>query len=179
MNYYDKTQIVAKIDRNNKIIGKVEKWEAHKKGILHKGFTVVLEYEGMLLLQHRKHPAFDNTLDLTISSHPLYEGEKLQDTVSAIYQALERELGLSQKYIIGKPIYKGVAWYKSKDAKSVFTEHEMDEIYVAKINKLPKMNVEYSYSIILQTKKQLTDKKNPLSKLLAPWVVVMLEDGLI
>ena len=165
--------MVATVNRDNNITGKIEKWEAHKKGILHKGFTIILTYNGQYLLQHRKHPAFDDTFDLTISSHPLYIDNILQDDETAIYQALERELHLAKKDLVAKPQYKGTVWYKAKDRKSSFIEHEMDAIYVAEIKRVPDPDPEYSYDLILQSRDQLKDNN------LAPWVESFLKDNVL
>lgn len=179
MDYYTKKQLVATVDRNNNITGSVEKWKAHKQGILHKGFTVVLTYKGQYVLQHRKHPAFDGYFDLTFSSHPVYVDGILEDDFTAIYQALKRELNIEKKDLAGVPIYKGVVWYKAKDPNSEFTEHEMDSIYMAKIKKLPQPNFTYSYGLSLQSPDQIKDKNSSLTKLLVPWVRALLQKKLI
>ena len=71
INYLKQEQTIAKIDRDGNIIGGIEKWEAHKKGALHKGFSVILKYKNYYFLQHRKHPLFDGMYDLTISTLPI------------------------------------------------------------------------------------------------------------
>lgn len=179
MDYYTKKQLVATVDKNNSITGSVEKWEAHKKGILHKGFTVVLIYKGQYVLQHRKHPAFDGYFDLTFSSHPLYEKGKLQNETEAIFHSLKREMNIEKNDVIGMPIYKGVVWYKAQDPNSEFIEHEMDSIYIAKIKNLPQPNFTYSYGFSLQSIDQIRDKNSSLSKLLVPWVTALLQKKLI
>lgn len=75
MSYYAKRQLIAKVDKKGNIIGEIEKWEAHKKGILHRAFTVCLRYEDKFVLQHRKHPSFDGAFDLTSSSHQIFISE--------------------------------------------------------------------------------------------------------
>ena len=179
MDYYTKKQLVATVDRDNNITGEIEKWEAHKKGVLHKGFTVVLIYKGQYVLQHRKHPAFDGYFDLTFSSHPLYEKGELQREEDAIFQSLKREMNIEKKDLVGKLLYKGVVWYKAKDKSSVFIEHEMDSIYIAKINRLPQPNFTYSYGISLQSFDQIKDKNSSLAKLLVPWVKALLKEKLL
>ena len=70
--------MIATCDKNGNITGEIEKWEAHKKGILHRAYTVAIMHKGKLLLQHRKHPAFGGVLDATISSHQLVINGKLE-----------------------------------------------------------------------------------------------------
>src|SRR3989344_317831 len=77
-NYYKQKQYVGKVDKNGKHLGYVEKWDAHKKGILHRGFAIILVYKNYYLLQHRKHPAFDAVLDLSSASHQLLKNGKFR-----------------------------------------------------------------------------------------------------
>jgi len=174
MNYYKQKQFIAKIDRKGNIIGKIEKWEAHRKGVLHKALTVAIIYKGQYILQHRKHPAFDGVLDLTSSSHQIYINNKLQTTEEATYECLKREWGLSKKDFIGKLRNDGAIYYKARDLKSGFTEHEVCEMLTIKIKKLPTPDFDYAYGFSLVTKKQLLDKRGRIYGSLAPWVKKML-----
>ena len=92
MNYYKEKQYIAKVDRKGNVLGKIEKWKAHKKGVLHKAFTIIIQYKNMYILQHRKHPVFDGVLDLSCSSHQVFVKGKLQSTEDAALLALKREL---------------------------------------------------------------------------------------
>lgn len=170
-NYYKQKQIIARVDRNGNITGKVEKWEAHKKGILHKALTVCLIYKDYYILQHRKHLAFDGVLDATISSHQLYIDGKLQTTLEASYQCLERELNIKKEDLLGTPKNVGAVYYKAKDKKSIFTEHEVCEILIGKVKKLPIPNYDFAYGISLVKKGELLNNKSRLYENLAPWVL--------
>ena len=97
-SYYLQKQYIAKVDRKGNIIGQIEKWEAHRKGILHKAFTIAVFYKGDILLQHRKHPAFDGVFDATISSHQLIKDGKLEDTIKASEKTLKRLKGWKKLY---------------------------------------------------------------------------------
>ena len=105
MNYYKQKQMIAKVNKKGEVIGKIEKWEAHKKGILHRALSVTLIYNGDYILQHRKHPAFDGVFDLTSSSHQLFINDKLQTTIEATLDCLKREWHLSEKDFLGKHKY--------------------------------------------------------------------------
>lgn len=177
--YYKQKQIIAKVDREGNIIGKVEKWEAHRKGILHKAFSVGLVYKDYYLIQHRKHPAFDGVFDLTSSSHQLYINGKLETTIEATYKCLEREWYLQKKDIIGKPINEGAVYYKAKDTKSEFIEHEVCEMVFVKIKKIPTPNYEFAYGYSMVKKEDFLNKKGRIYENLAPWVKVEIEKGLI
>ncbi|MCL4386858.1 hypothetical protein M1307_00490 [Patescibacteria group bacterium] len=174
-SYYIKKQIIAKTNKKSEILGEIEKWEAHKKGILHKGFTLILRYKNFYVLQHRKHPAFDGTFDLTFSSHQIFKNKELQNIDEAIYEALDREWKLDKKNLVSKPKKLGVVYYKEKDTKSIYTEHEMDEILTIEIKNLPIPNHEFAYGYSLVDKKELLNKKGRIYPLLAPWVKKMIE----
>jgi len=178
MDYYKKTQVIARVDRNGKILGEVEKWEAHKKGILHLAFTVTLVYKGQYILQHRKHPAFDGVFDITSSSHQLMKRGKVQDTQEAIYQTLKREWGLKPTDIT-KPKNIGAVYYKQKDVYSKFIEHEFCEVFTVKVKKLPNPNLTYAYGYSLATEEELKKTRSNLFKSLSPWSQKMIRDGLL
>src|SRR5438309_2028934 len=107
MDYYQQKQIIARVNKRGEVIGEIEKWEAHRKGILHLALTVALLYKGQYIVQHRKHPAFDGVFDLTSSSHPLIVDGKLQPTLEAVYLTLKREWGLEKTDLSGVPEEKG------------------------------------------------------------------------
>lgn len=172
--YYKQKQFIAKVDRKGNIIGKVEKWEAHRKGILHKALTVAIIYKGKFVLQQRKHPAFDGVLDLTSSSHQIYVKGKLQTTDKATYECLKREWGLKKTDLIGKLKNEGAIYYKAKDPKSEFMEHEVCEMLTVEVKKLPTPNFNFAYGFLLVEKWQLLDKKGRIYPQLAPWVKKML-----
>ncbi|MCX6730895.1 MAG: hypothetical protein NTZ55_03535 [Candidatus Roizmanbacteria bacterium] len=45
MDYYKKKQFIAEVNEQDEIIGKVEKWDAHKKGMLHRGYTAIITFK--------------------------------------------------------------------------------------------------------------------------------------
>lgn len=175
-NYYKQKQIIAKVDRDGNIIGKIEKWEAHRKGILHKALTIALVCKGQFVIQHRKHSAFDGVFDITSSSHQIYVNNKLQTTLQATYECLKREWNL-EKSDLSKLKNLGVIYYKAKDPKSIYTEHEMCEILVAGVKEIPKPNYDFAYGFSLLTKDELLNVKSRTYANLAPWVKKMIEEN--
>ena len=173
-DYYEKKQMIARVDRQGKVIGEIDKWEAHRIGVLHRGLTVIVFFEKYLIMQHRKHPAFDGVFDITSSSHPLFINGRLQDTIDAAYDALERELNITKNDLISKPKNLGFVYYKAKDPKSEFTEHEIDDVLIVKVKKMPTPNYEFAYGLSLAKRDELTNKKSRIYKNLAPWAKVML-----
>ncbi len=179
MNYYSQKQLIAAVDKNDKILKPIDKWEAHKKGILHRGFTIVIEYDGQLVLQHRKHPVFDKVFDITVSSHQIYKGDKLQDDIEAIYETLEREWNTKQNDLQEIPTFIGTIYYKAHDPNSMYTEHEMYHFYRCNVKKITLPNFDFAYGFTLVKKSGITDKKNPLYKLLAPWIKKAIAGGVL
>ncbi len=161
MDYYNKKLFLAEVDSEDRFVKKVERWETHKKGICHRGFTAILIYKNQVILQHRKHPAFDGFYDLSFSSHPVFRGKKLQSMKEAIINTLKREWNLSQNNFKDDFVFLDKFYYKATDPKSGYIEHEVNYIYVVYINKLPKVNPVFAYGYELA----------PISNLnLAPWV---------
>lgn len=173
--YYKKKQIIARVDENGKVIGEIEKWEAHKNGILHKALTITLIYNNQFVIQKRKHPAFNGVYDVTSSSHQLIIDSKLQSTEEATYDCLKREWGL-EKNEVSKLKNLGSIYYQAKDPKSEFTEHEMCEILVAVVNIKPKPNLNFAYGFLLASKQELQNTNSNIYKNLAPWVKKMIEE---
>lgn len=178
LDYYKEKQFIAKVDKDGNVLGEIEKWEAHKKGILHKALTATLIFNGKFMVQHRKHPAFDKTYDVTSSSHQLFINGKLQTTEEATINCLEREWGLNKKYLKNL-INHGAIYYKSKDPKSEFTEHEVCDIITVEIDSKPEPNLDFAYDALLVSKQELTDKNSRIYKNLAPWVKIMIEENKI
>lgn len=177
-SYFSQTQFVAQVDEQDQIVAKVEKWHAHQQGILHRAFTIALYHQGNILLQQRKHPAFDSFFDTSISSHQIYVEDKLQDDLTAIDSCLRRELNLSIDQI-SSPIKKGSVLYKAQDSGSSFTEHELCYLYSAKLKDLPQFSYEYAYGYVLIPPQKLLDQSNPIHASLAPWVKEFITQNLV
>lgn len=172
MSYYSKKQFIARVNKNDQIIGKVEKWKAHKEAILHRGFTMILIYNNQLVLQHRKHPVFNRVWDMSFSSHQVFSpllssrvsptkgggsrGISLQTDLEAIYEALKREWNVDKKSGLKRqPKFLGKIYYRAKDPESQYSEHEIDYIYLAEIKNSPTPNEEFAYGFKLASKDEI------------------------
>lgn len=175
MDYYKKELFLAEVDKEDNIIGKIERWKAHQESILHRGFTVILTYANNFVLQHRKHLAFDKYFDLTFSSHQIYINKKLQTDLDAIYGTLKREWNIDKTGLISTPKYLGKFYYKAKDPNSIFTEHEIDYIYISELKNLPNPNPDfaYGYKLIKNLKLEIGNYK------VAPWVKNIIDGGFL
>ena len=178
-SYYKQKQIIAKVNKKGEIIGKIDKWEAHKKGILHKALSVTLIYKNQYILQHRKHVAFDGVFDLTSSSHQIYIKDRLQSTLEATYDCLKREWNLDKYDFKSELKNLGSIYYKAKDPNSIYTEHEICEMLIVEIKSFPNPNFDFAYGFSLVDKKTLTNKKSLIYKNLAPWSKIAIEKNLI
>lgn len=178
-DYYKTNQLIAALDNKGNIIGKVDKWEAHEKGILHKAISITLTFQNQYILQIRKHPAFDKVLDLTSSSHQLYVDNKLQTSIEATYDCLMREWVIEKNELDSVPKILGTVYYKAKDPNSIYTEHEFCDILTLEIKSMPNPNLEFAYGFKLCTKDELLNKDSEIYKNLAPWCKVAVEKGFI
>ncbi len=166
-NYLKIDQNLAEVNKKDEILGVVDKWTGHKNATLHRGFTVILKYNGGFYLQHRKHLVFDNTFDLTFSSHQLYIDGKLESDKDSIIRNLKREFIFEENDLELR--FLGKIYYKEKDKKSQFTEHEIDYIYEAELTKPLNPNYEFAYGTMLVSKDMIMDKGGFIYKNLAPW----------
>lgn len=176
MDYYKKTLYIARVDRNDRVLGPIERWKAHKEGVLHRGFTVGLIYKNFFICQHRKHPVFDGFLDLTASSHLIYKGGKLESNLEGVYRTLKREWNISKKDIQGSFGEKGKVYYRSSYGN--FIEHEICYFFSARAKTIPQVNFEYAYGFSLLTLNDLKSKNTPFAGAIAPWVKEALKQNL-
>lgn len=176
MDYYQKKIYIPCVDEQDQVLGGIERWEAHEKGILHRGFTVAVMYQGAVICQHRKHPVFGGVIDMTASSHPTYTEGKAQDMVEAIQHTLEREWNMSLTNLTKLPSYAGKTVYSSSDGK--YTEHEVCHYYIAETDDMPQVNVDFAYGFSLMSIDDLRNMKLPLTSSLAPWVVSAFKEGI-
>jgi len=177
MEYYDEIQYVAEVDKEDNIVGKVEKWEAHRKGILHRAFTVSMRFQNSWIIQHRKHPVFDSVLDLSCSSHPTFKSgeDKLEDIEVAVRSTLQREWDLSSEEVgAGKLQHNGSVYYQAQDPLSEFKEHEICHIYVFNMAFEPKARKDFAYGMSIVPHELVTNERNPLRNSFAPWVKPLL-----
>ncbi|CAN5161514.1 hypothetical protein BH09PAT2_BH09PAT2_01930 [soil metagenome] len=179
MDYLKALQYIAEVDRNDTVISKVERWKAHEQGILHRAFTLTITFEDQIILQHRRHPVFDGIFDVTISSHPIYVDDILQDPIEAVYNTLKREWNIQKNDLKVGPKYVDKFYYQAADPHSKYQEHEICYVYTCEINQLSIPNLESAYGFSLQKKDQIQNKNNYIYPLLAPWVHKMIEEKLL
>ncbi len=166
-NYYQQKFFLAKVDKNDQIIGQVERWQAHREKILHRGFTVILIYQNKIILQKRRHPVFDGYWDMSFSSHPVYINNQLESMEEAIIKNLKREWIIKEEEF-NKLKFINKYYYLAKDPKFQLFEHEINYLYQLTLSSPIDINSKFAYEkaeIEINQKEQLKNFQP-----LAPWV---------
>ncbi len=130
----------------------------------------LLFWNDQLVLQQRKHPAFDGFWDLTFSSHQIYKNNTLISDQEAINEVLKREWNIDKNSLKNQLNFLGKIYYQARDPKSIYTEHEIDYIFTAELKYQPTPNPQYAYQYQLVKKSQITYLPLIIKNNLAPWV---------
>ncbi|MFN6038816.1 MAG: isopentenyl-diphosphate Delta-isomerase [Bacteroidota bacterium] len=146
---------VILVDINDNEIGTMEKMEAHRKGLLHRAFSVfIFNSNGELLLQKRNMSKYHSggLWTNTCCSHP-YPGE---DPLTAAKRRLMEEMGMQCNL---KPAFSFI--YKVNLDKGMI-EHELDHVFIGTSDNPPTPNTheveEFRYIKIDELKKLISDK---------------------
>lgn len=124
---------VILVDTKDEQVGIMEKMEAHRKGLLHRAFSVfVLNYKGEFLLQRRALDKYHSPglWTNTCCSHPR-PGE---DIVKAAERRLMEEMGLKCELVRGFDFI-----YKASFSNGL-TEHEFDHVFFGWCDNVPHIN---------------------------------------
>lgn len=127
-----KDQVIL-VDENDSALGAMEKFEAHKKGLLHRAFSIfIFNTQGELLLQKRAKKKYHSggLWTNTCCSHP-YPGEEIK---AAAERRLKEEMGISCKLIFAFHFL-----YKAS-LDNGFTEHEFDHVFYGISDEPPNLN---------------------------------------
>ncbi|MFN3135992.1 MAG: isopentenyl-diphosphate Delta-isomerase [Candidatus Kryptonium sp.] len=161
-----KKEYVVAVDKHNRKLGKIEKLKAHRKGILHRAFSIfIFDSNGNLILQKRAENKYHSPLlwSNTCCGHPR-PGER---TKTAAIRRLKEELGI--KCEIKK---FGTIIYKLEVGDLI--EHELNTLffgfYTGKIEPNPDEVADIKF---VKLDSLLSDvKRNP--KLYTPWFHLIL-----
>ena len=126
-------ELLILVDEKDNQLGTMEKLEVHKKGLLHRAFSVfIFNSEGKFLLQQRADEKYHSPglWSNTCCSHPL-SGETVAD---AVKRRLTQEMGMQTETTFQFSfIYK-------KEFDNGLTEYEFDHVYFGKSDELPHPN---------------------------------------
>jgi isopentenyl-diphosphate Delta-isomerase len=126
---------VILVDENDLALGRMEKLEAHQKGVLHRAFSVfIFNSKNELLIQRRALSKYHSAglWTNTCCSHPR-PGE---ETLSAAKRRLNEEMGMTSELT-----YKTHFIYKTEFDNSLI-EHEFDHVYTGVSDVTPIINKE-------------------------------------
>jgi len=124
---------VILVDAHDNVTGSMEKMEAHRKGLLHRAFSILIfNSKGELLIQKRSKAKYHSAglWTNTCCSHPR-PGETIEN---AAHRRLKEEMGinvalsLSHKFI-----------YKIK-LENDLTENELDYVFTGTFDGAPELN---------------------------------------
>lgn len=124
---------VILVDSKDQLIGTMEKMEAHRKGLLHRAFSIYLfNDKNELLLQKRADHKYHSggLWTNTCCGHPRPQ----EDIHDAAIRRLMEEMGLDSEFT-----ESCVFSYKAELDKGM-TEHEYLHVFVGKVTALPKIN---------------------------------------
>jgi isopentenyl-diphosphate Delta-isomerase len=121
INFMLMTEVIL-VDERDTPLGTMEKMEAHRKGILHRAFSIfIFNDKGEMLLQKRAMDKYHNASLWTNAccSHP-NPGENI---LNAAIRRLKEEMGFSIEL---KPLFQFT--YKAEFSNGL-TEHEFDHVF--------------------------------------------------
>jgi len=124
---------VVLVDENDQVTGSMEKMEAHRRGLLHRAFSVVIfNSKGQVLLQKRSKQKYHSggLWTNTCCSHP-QPGEKME---SAIRRKLKQEMGFDV------PTQFAYKFTYRAEFENKLIENELDHVYVGQFDGDPSVN---------------------------------------
>lgn len=151
-----KMEHVILVNNQDKPIGTMEKLEAHKKGLLHRAFSVlVFNSKGELMLQKRAKTKYHSggLWTNTCCSHPRVD----ENLIDAGKRRLIEEMGIKAQ---PEFLYKFI--YKAHLDKNLI-EHELDHVFTATYDGQPTLNKDeaedWKFVCMTQLKQDIT--QNP------------------
>ncbi len=126
-------EFVVLVDPDDQPLGKMEKMEAHVKGILHRAFSAfIFNDRDELMLQQRALSKYHSPglWTNTCCSHPR-DGESLE---AAVHRRLKEEMGFDCD------IEKAFHFTYKADVGQGLTEHEFDHVFIGNSNQHPEIN---------------------------------------
>lgn len=121
----DQKEKVVLVDQNDVVVGEMEKMEAHRKGVLHRAFSVFIFNDNKeLLIQKRAEEKYHSggLWSNTCCSHP-----RISETIIAAAQRrLKEEMGFSTA------VEEVFSFQYRKELDNGLIEHEFDHVLLGK-----------------------------------------------
>lgn len=161
-------QEVILVDSRDRVIGTMEKLEAHRKGLLHRAFSVLLyNSKGEILLQKRMKEKYHSggLWSNTCCSHP-FPDEPIE---AAAKRRLMEELGIDTQ-----PEFQYKFIYKTALDKNLI-EHELDHVFTGTFDGTPEINPEEVESYKFMSLEQLKADMALHPDEYTPWFHIIIE----
>ncbi|WP_372650929.1 isopentenyl-diphosphate Delta-isomerase [Draconibacterium sp.] len=154
MTDINKIEKVILVDENDKVLGEMEKMEAHVKGLLHRAISVfIVNSKGEWLIHQRAFNKYHSNglWTNTCCSHP-YPAET---SVDAANRRLMQEMGMKA------PLQEIFAFIYKEELDNQLTEHELDRVFIGFSDEKPEPNAdEVSNWKYINFEELKTDVKN-------------------
>ena len=125
-------QVILVDDLDNQL-GTIEKMEAHRRGLLHRAFSIfIFNSKGEILLQKRNSEKYHSggLWSNTCCSHPR-PAENIQDAVN---RRLKEEMGMKTK------LFSTFSFLYKAHLDHGLIENELDHVFIGYSDELPQMN---------------------------------------
>lgn len=126
---------VILVDKNDKVLGEMEKMEAHEKGLLHRAISVfIVNSKGEWLIHQRAFNKYHSNglWTNTCCSHPYPE----ETSVDAANRRLMEEMGMKA------PLQEIFAFTYKEELDNQLTEHELDRVFIGFSDEKPQPNAD-------------------------------------
>ncbi|KJF42687.1 isopentenyl-diphosphate Delta-isomerase [Draconibacterium sediminis] len=154
MTNNNKIEKVILVDENDKVLGEMEKMEAHLKGLLHRAISVfIVNSKGEWLIHQRAFNKYHSNglWTNTCCSHPYPE----ETSVDAANRRLMQEMGMKA------PLQEIFAFIYKEELDNQLTEHELDRVFIGFSDDKPEPNAdEVSNWKYINFEELKTDVKN-------------------
>jgi isopentenyl-diphosphate delta-isomerase len=128
------TEDIILVDRNDCEIGRMNKLEAHQKGLLHRAFSILLfNSEFQFLIQRRAIEKYHSggLWSNTCCSHPKPD----ESVLEASHRRLKEEMG-----IVATELTQAFSFIYKVDFPNGLSEHELDHVVIGITDKTPVLN---------------------------------------
>lgn len=155
MNEREKNYVVL-VNKEDKVIGLMEKMEAHQKGMLHRAVSVIVfNSDGKMLLQQRAKSKYHSgeLWSNACCTHPFLN----EDVRDAAIRRLKEEMGIfpPKIFFLDKFLYYA-------DLNNGLKEHELDHLFIAVCDDIPIVNpqevMNFQYMALDDLKKDVEKK---------------------
>ena len=159
---------VILVNENDVVIGTMEKLEAHKKGLLHRAFSVfIFNDKNELLLQRRALNKYHSggLWTNTCCSHP----RPNENILNAANRRLVEEMGFETELTFK------TSFIYNTEFENGLTEHEFDHIFFGTYNVNPKINADEVDSFTWLTIEDVNQKIKQNPNEFTSWFKIALE----